>query len=869
MKSHTDLFSYSTIRHARDNKPQPVSIDWQSFMALLQQPVIRGSLPLQEYLEADRATRAKQKEGAAWIPAVFVENGLRRDSDVSSITAFVADIDNKDGDIVDASSIDELLSGLTYYAHTSYSHSAEHPKWRVVIPFSNPCNAEQFKLVFEHFQDLFNGALDRSCRNPSHLYYLPACPPEAENLYQYFSNKEALFEPESIEPISLGNIKQIPDGIKGDAACQSNAGNTAASAHFTISDELPDIDLDSLKLNNALRTLIKKGMALKFASRSEAVFSVVCRLVSKNIGDHIIEAILLNPKNGISTMPREKCRDNKDWLAADIQRAKEKVQVPLLQAKEVVSTALESLLENPGAAFEPDMLDALATIQTHDKSAYMNLRKEIKKARVPITKLEKELATIEVASFSDEAESNPQQSKAAEWISNSNSDYKYDMETDNWVKYYQGVWSVIESHEMQVKVQNAIKSDPLTFPEGYTATYASGVVTLLKGFMSFAGWNTDRNLVPFTNGVLNLDKKYLMPHSPNHRLSWCLSYDYDPTQHCKPIVDWMHETVKSEAIVQCLRAYLNAIVKGRSDLHRFMELIGPGGTGKSTFLKLAMSLVGEKNTATSELKHLENNRFEMANVFDKRLILITDAERYTGDVSMLKAITGGDPVRLERKYVQSNGHVVCNAMVLIASNESITSSEYTSGLYRRRMTIHFEHPVQLNKQRNLESEFAPYLSGLINWVLGMSDEDVTKTLKGSYSEKLLLSSQMKNLLDTNPLAAWLHSNVSYVPGEKSQIGVARKMKDSMEVTSYDHEDKWLYPNYVKFCEITNTKPVALQRFSRLLDDLCKHQLGLANIGLSKRTNQGRYFLGIIIPTFSQKRISPINAAFGLSVSSVL
>ena len=136
MQSHSIALSYSVIRHARDNKPQPITVSWEKFVTSLQEPVVRGVLPLTQYIAAERTIRSQQKDGASWIPAVFVENGLRRDADVEHITAFVADIDNKDGDIVDVSSIDALLSGLTYCAHTSYSHSTDHPKWRVIIPFS-------------------------------------------------------------------------------------------------------------------------------------------------------------------------------------------------------------------------------------------------------------------------------------------------------------------------------------------------------------------------------------------------------------------------------------------------------------------------------------------------------------------------------------------------------------------------------------------------------------------------------------------------------------------------------------------------------------------------------------------------------------
>ena len=92
---------------------------------------------------------------------------------------------------------------------------------------------------------------------------------------------------------------------------------------------------------------------------------------------------------------------------------------------------------------------------------------------------------------------------------------------------------------------------------------------------------------------------------------WCLPYEYKPKEDCQPIRQWLLEACGGkEDIVQLLRAFLAATVRRRSDLQRFIELIGPGGTGKSTYIRLAQALVGYLNSFTTELKHLESNRFD-------------------------------------------------------------------------------------------------------------------------------------------------------------------------------------------------------------------------------------------------------------------
>jgi putative DNA primase/helicase len=51
-----------------------------------------------------------------------------------------------------------------------------------------------------------------------------------------------------------------------------------------------------------------------------------------------------------------------------------------------------------------------------------------------------------------------------------------------------------------------------------------------------------------------------------------------------------------------LLAFLSAVVTRRSDLQRYLELIGGGGTGKSTFMALAKALAGEENAVSSQLR---------------------------------------------------------------------------------------------------------------------------------------------------------------------------------------------------------------------------------------------------------------------------
>ena len=123
----------------------------------------------------------------------------------------------------------------------------------------------------------------------------------------------------------------------------------------------------------------------------------------------------------------------------------------------------------------------------------------------------------------------------------------------------------------------------------YTYSFIKGIVSMLKLDLAVKEWNEVEGLLPLLNGVLDLSTRKLIPHSPQHRLTWCLPYSYTILATCDPIQDWLLEMCGGdEALVQLMRAYLLGVVTSRVDWQKYLELIGPGGTGKSTFIKLAI-----------------------------------------------------------------------------------------------------------------------------------------------------------------------------------------------------------------------------------------------------------------------------------------
>ncbi|WP_013334786.1 phage/plasmid primase, P4 family [Gloeothece verrucosa] len=416
-------------------------------------------------------------------------------------------------------------------------------------------------------------------------------------------------------------------------------------------------------------------------------------------------------------------------------------------------------------------------------------------------------------------------------------------------KYY--IWQIIIT-ELETLADIRQQLDEKNQRPTYSSNFVTGIETLLKAHLAVRGWDETEGLLPFNNGVKNLETGEFSPHSPGFRLTWCLPYNYDPLATCEPIVDWLKVMTKGdEQIIQFIRAHLNAVVTSRVDIQSYLELIGPGGTGKGTITRLATALIGDRNTISTTLRNLEENRFDTARLYNARLVVITDAEKWGGDVSVLKALTGQDKLRYEEKFKQPLDGFYFRGRVMICANEPIQSADYTSGLERRRQTVYMTNKIPLKSQKTLISlnnkgvtgDFVPYLPGLMNWVLSMSPSDTEQIIKETptlHHQFQYYKAQI--LTETNPIADWMDVSVVIRNNYRSPIGVANRDKSSDSPNWFLNTDRWLYANYAQFCHATGAKAVSVRRFVNLLHDLSLNQL---NLNVTKgRDRYGAYLLGL-------------------------
>lgn len=450
----------------------------------------------------------------------------------------------------------------------------------------------------------------------------------------------------------------------------------------------------------------------------------------------------------------------------------------------------------------------------------------------------------------------------------------YDETCDTWFCPKKGLWEPCTEKRAFKIIMRVLDTK---MPGGYAISKLNNIKSFLKIYLLLDKWTNNRHLLPMANGVLDTKIMQLRDYTHNFRFNWQLPYAFNPDAKIDVIKCWLWDASDQDMeSINIIRAFFKMALVG-GDAQKFLELIGVGGTGKSTLIRLLVAFIGKENHAATDLKNLETNRFEAAALYGKRLALISDSNRYGGEVSVLKALTGGDPVRLEKKNQQQSGSFVFDGVVVITANEAIQTADYTSGLIRRRMPVNFnrritdEDKAKWASNGGIESAMHKELPGLLNWVLSMTDAEVKAVIGGINGE--MTKTQREHLLETNKLAEWLNDNTVIIDGAVSYVGKSTsEIKDDYEIEKLVNEK--LYSNYERWSKESNYHPVAFNRFSKNVIDICellkikvtkdKKEKGACVIGIALRNASHINLPSPITKTFLNSDTSPNNNQFNIT-----
>jgi len=130
------------------------------------------------------------KDGPGWV-AAEIPDGPRKSERVLSVSLLVFDIDNKDHTIIDIDLQERILSnGYRAAIHSTYNHTPDKPRFRLILDISEPICPENHKaLLLNVAQDMgISDFVDKACVDSARYFYLPRCPKERVKDYIFWSS---------------------------------------------------------------------------------------------------------------------------------------------------------------------------------------------------------------------------------------------------------------------------------------------------------------------------------------------------------------------------------------------------------------------------------------------------------------------------------------------------------------------------------------------------------------------------------------------------------------------------------------------------------------------------------------------------------
>ncbi|MFS6817076.1 primase-helicase zinc-binding domain-containing protein [Citrobacter meridianamericanus] len=305
-------------------------------------------------------------------------------------------------------------------------------------------------------------------------------------------------------------------------------------------------------------------------------------------------------------------------------------------------------------------------------------------------------------------------------------------------RYEAGIWKIIPPSDFARDVAGLFQRLRAPFSSGKIASVVDTLKLIIPQQDAPA-----RRLIGFRNGVLDTKSGIFSPHSKMHWLRTLCDVDFTPPvegetleTHAPNFWRWLDRAAGSRADKRdVILAALFMVLANRYDWQLFLEVTGPGGSGKSILAEIATMLAGEDNATSATIETLESPR-ERAALIGFSLIRLPDQEKWSGDGAGLKAITGGDAVSVDPKYRDAySTHIP--AVILAVNNNPMRFTDRSGGVSRRRVIMHF--PEQIAPE-----ERDPKLKDKIARELAVIVRQLMQTFSDPMTARTLLQSQQNS-----------------------------------------------------------------------------------------------------------------------------
>ena len=316
---------------------------------------------------------------------------------------------------------------------------------------------------------------------------------------------------------------------------------------------------------------------------------------------------------------------------------------------------------------------------------------------------------------------------------------------------------------------------------------------------------SDARYIVFKNGVYNIETDTLSDFSPDIIVKNKIDHNYNPAAYHE-LLD--HTLDKMACHDPQIRALLEEMAGycfyRRQELRRAFILIGDKANGKSTFLDLLVTMIGEENTSALDIADLKG--FRVARLFGKLINAGDDIgdDFVTGTVAALvKKLISGERTTVEQKGKDPFEFI--NYAKFIWSSNSIPRIKDPTGAMLDRLLI---VPFLATFSKD-DPDYRPYIKyelrqeESIEYLIQLGIAGLKRVIynRAFTTSDKVLEELGKYRVDNNPVLQFI-----------SDLG---------EDEIINEPTKTVFAKYKEFCTVNNYSQLSHIQFSKALKMECK------------------------------------------------
>ncbi|EGT2203783.1 DNA primase [Clostridioides difficile] len=323
----------------------------------------------------------------------------------------------------------------------------------------------------------------------------------------------------------------------------------------------------------------------------------------------------------------------------------------------------------------------------------------------------------------------------------------------------------------------------------------SEVLSYLNLLISENTSMSEANLIAFKNGVYNIVDDSFIEFSPEFIITNKVNWNYNPGAYSKLVDKTMNKLSCGDfEIRMLLEEVVGYCFYRRNELRKAFILTGDKANGKSTYLDMIKTLLGDENTSALDLKEL-SDRFKTAELFGKLANIGDDiGDEFIANPAIFKKLVSGDRVNVERKG-QNPFDFNNYSKFLFSANNIPRIKDKTGAVLDRLIIIPFNASFSVN-----DKDFDPYIKyklreqEAIEYLINLGLEGLKRVLK---NRKFTVPDKVKKEI------------LEYEEVNNPILGFFKEV-DKIE----NESTKEIYMKYQEYCILNGLQPISNVEFSR-------------------------------------------------------